>query len=867
MPLLNQRLMDEGFETSVEAIRKTLASLSQDGRGFAGTQGSIELRYAARDAYSIKLNRNWTNIGALAEKRRRIAQLALETILGKVPADSPPSGDILVSFSFEELAEAVDKDLFLRAEIKDREAALERALMYLHEQQVLTLQQGLAVFRSAMTIRFRPDATGARYTNNHYQPLRHHYKERMLQVHVMSEYARRALLNIGEGMQLVLAYFTLRKDEFVRRYFGSDAGLLEHATTAESFQKIVTQIGNRAQIGIVTAPCHENLLVLAGPGSGKTKAVIHRCAYLLRVKRVPPRGILVCCFNRQTAVELKRRLFELVGEDGRGVMVTTYHGLALRLLGRSYSGSSPAPDLQQLIPTAARLLKGESVFTGCEPDEVRERLLAGFQHILVDEYQDIDADQYELISALAGRTLKDPDQRLSILAVGDDDQNIYGFRGANVQFIRRFQEDYEGKVHYLVQNYRSTKNIIDASNRLIAGNKDRMKSGRPIEVNTARMGNAPGGHLEKADAEAGGRVQIIQHSRAHLASSVIAELKRLNKSLGAAWPSTAVLARTHQDLAEVRILVEREGIPVRWWADRQQIPQLHKIREIRRFLEWLGKPSRMRRASDLIVSAAPFFRDKDRNPWAAFLVQMLEAWKEESHDAELPLAEAREFVFACCAEARREVSFGEGVSLCTIHAAKGTEHDHVLLAGSWRVPADDGQAEELRRLLYVGMTRARHTLGIFVPDSEKGTLTEHMTGPEILRRKAASAEASPHPRVEYAMLGLEHMNLGYAGCFPASSPIHQALASLKPGDPVHLDLEQDRILVRDSAGRRVAALSKSARQAWENRLSSVRQARVFAVVRRDSEQDLDSERRSNRLVPEWEVPVIEVILDRSAGGV
>jgi ATP-dependent DNA helicase RecQ len=161
------------------------------------------------------------------------------------------------------------------------------------------------------------------------------------------------------------------------------------------------------------------------------------------------------------------------------------------------------------------------------------------------------------------------------------------------------------------------------------------------------------------------------------------------------------------------------------------------------------------------------------------------------------------------------------------------------------------------------MTRARHALSIFVPDTEKGTLTERLTGPEILRRKAVPAEASPQPQVEYAMLGLEHMYLGYAGCFPASAPIHQALAALKPGDPVHLDLEQDRILVRDSAGRRVAALSKSARQAWEDRLSSVRQARVFAVVCRDSEQDLDPERRNHRLVPEWEVPVIEVIVDRS----
>jgi hypothetical protein len=360
-------------------------------------------------------------------------------------------------------------------------------------------------------------------------------------------------------------------------------------------------------------------------------------------------------------------------------------------------------------------------------------------------------------------------------------------------------------------------------------------------------------------------VQIIQHENPRLGSAVIAELRRLKQQGGAAWPSMAVLGRTHQELAEVRLLAERENIPVRWWADRDQIPPLHRIREIRTFLNWLRSRPGMLSASNLIAIAAPFIGDKNRNPWTDFLVQALDAWKVESHDAELPLAEAREFVFAYCAEARRQVSFGDGVTLCTIHAAKGTEHDHVLVTGSWRVPADPERAEDLRRLLYVGMTRARHTLSIFVPETEKGSLTEGLTGPEILRRKADAGAASSPPRVEYAMLGLEHMNLGYPGCFPASAPIHQALAALKSGDPVQLHSEQDRILVRDSAGRRVAALSKSARQAWADRLPSIRQARVFAVVCRDAEQDQEPEQRNNRLVPEWEVPVVEVTLNRSFG--
>lgn len=556
IPLLNQKLLDEGVEISPEAIRQLHASLSQDGRGFSGHQGSIEIRYAARDMYRVKVNRSWTLIRQLAEKRRRVAELILETILAKIPPDTQPAADLLVAFSFEELSDALNGDLLLRAELnlKDIDNVLERGLMYLHEQRVITLQQGLAIFRSAMTIRFAPDSNAGRYKSSDYQPLEHHYKERIFQIHVMGEYARRALLHVGEGLQLVLAYFSLQKGDFIRQYFGPKKELLEYATTAQSFHRIVTELSNRTQIRIVTASPISNMLILAGPGSGKTKTVIHRCAYLLRVKRVPPGSILICCFNRQTAIELKHRLHALVGDDSRGVLITTYHSLAMRLLGYSFASSlnsrATVADLHRVIPEAVALLRGENVPFGLEPDEIRDRLLAGFQHVLVDEYQDIDADQYDLISAIAGRKLNDSEQKLSILAVGDDDQNIYGFRGANVQFIRRFREDYAGETHYLVENYRSTQNIITASNLLIAQNHDRMKVDQPIRINTGRAGLPSGGTFGARDFQTQGRVQVIRvRERRDQSGAAVSELRRLNSMGVPDWSSVAILGQAHADLA------------------------------------------------------------------------------------------------------------------------------------------------------------------------------------------------------------------------------------------------------------------------------------------------------------------------------
>ena len=188
---------------------------------------------------------------------------------------------------------------------------------------------------------------------------------------------------------------------------------------------------NEQQREAVTS-IHGPLLVLAGPGSGKTKVIVHRVAYLLRVERVPPKSIIVLTFNRSAAVEVRRRLQALVGSDASGVTVLTYHAMALRLTGISLGALAQAdqtPDFDAVLRQAVDLLEGR-VVAGSDPDELRDRLLEGYRFILVDEYQDIDALQYELVSALAGRTRVDGDTKLTIMAVGDDDQNIR---------LRRFQ--------------------------------------------------------------------------------------------------------------------------------------------------------------------------------------------------------------------------------------------------------------------------------------------------------------------------------------------------------------------------------------------------------------------------------------------
>ena len=567
--------------------------------------------------------------------------------------------------------------------------------------------------------------------------------------------------------------------------------------------------------------------------------------------------------------------------------MATYHGLAMRLLGRSLGGGlvrgEDLPDFNGWIVEAARLLGGgKEEAAGVEPDEVRERVLAGFQHILVDEYQDIDEPQYELISAIAGRTLHDADAKLSVLAVGDDDQNIYGFRGANVEFIRRFERDYDAEVHYLVENYRSTGHIIAAANQLIAANRDRMKHDRPIRVDRRRARASAGGEWARLDPATGGRVQVIGvRDAADQARAAVSEIERL-RQLGVEDPARiAVLARSHRELAEVRAVAEEARVPVRWLADPQVIPPLHRVREIHAFLADLAahRGARVRAEALLERVAAASAAGDTPNPWRRFLVRTLEAWREETENAELPAGEAMEAVYEACAEARRGFAFGEGAWLSTVHAAKGTEHDHVLLIGAWPLNGSGAADEELRRVFYVGMTRARKTLALFERADVPRSLTATLTGRSVVRTLAGAREdggsrgRSPHPgpaRRHYAPLGLDSVYLGYAGQFPAEHPVHRALARMQPGDRVVPKPDSGGIALCDRRDVAVARFSRKAVAEWRDRIEGgqVREVRVLGLVRRSAEQEGDHpEGREQAVqVAEWEVPLLEIVAEETGAG-
>ena len=294
---------------------------------------------------------------------------------------------------------------------------------------------------------------------------------------------------------------------------------------------------NDAQRQAVCAPT-SNILVLAGAGSGKTRVLVHRIAWLMQAENVSPYGILAVTFTNKAAAEMRGRIENLLGIPSSGLWVGTFHGIAHRLL-RAHWKEAELPQTFQIMDSEDQHRALKRIVREMGLDEKRwvpreaqwwinarkdeglrshniehnndmylrhmveiyreyeamcqrngsldfaELLLRAyelwvkrpdvlmhyqerFKNILVDEFQDTNTIQYAWIKLLAGNSA-------NVFVVGDDDQSIYGWRGAQIENIYKFSKDYKDASNFcLEQNYRSTGNILGAANALIANNTDRM---------------------------------------------------------------------------------------------------------------------------------------------------------------------------------------------------------------------------------------------------------------------------------------------------------------------------------------------------------------------------------------------------------
>ena len=880
-----QVLRDAGVVDPLpERLWRILRSIAYDGRGEGGAAGSLGIRKRDAETVQVTLLREWPALAETASLRREAAKRLLEHLLGCLPPESRGT-DLLAETTLGRLLEAITSDLILKSRVRNPEKLLDRALLWLHEQEVIRLHKGLAVFRPAMTIRLEEEKPRRGFANADFEPLKLHYQGQVRQIHVMVEFARRGLDAMADALHLAMDYFILKEEEFLRRWLPDRDREMARETTAESWRTIVGSLKNPVQQRIVADDREEaNVLVLAGPGSGKTQVLVHRIAYLIRARRENPRGILALAYNRHAAVEIRRRLADLIGDDVRGVTVLTCHALAMRLAGASFSGRAERPDgevFQEVIRQAAALLRGEGLPPE-EADEQRERLLTGFRWILVDEYQDIDADQYELISALAGRTLEEEDRKLTLFAVGDDDQNIYAFNGASVEFIRRFEADYGPRPAFLIDNYRSTGHIVAAANALIEPARHRMKDGHPIRIDRARAKDSPGGDWDGLDPVAHGRVQILpaRPDPVSQAQAVMTELLRLaDLEPTWHWSRCAVIAREWRYLDPVRAFCEVHCVPVQ--MGNEEIPGFWHLRETRALVAWLrGRDSCLVDDAELRawVNARP------PGPWIELLQEALNTHElETGGGAEVPVAHFIEWLAEWGRDARRRQ---RGLLLLTAHRAKGLEFDHVaVLDGGWERIGNGEDPDAPRRLYYVAMTRARKTLALArfqrSQDASRPNLVEEPESPEYAR----CLHPLPHSLAEsgpvlcrpcggtltdvsglsrrYRRLRLDEINLGFAGRYHTRHPVHRAIAGLSPGDSLEVRIaETGHWELLDASGTVVGRLAGGFTPPAGTRYSS---ATIHAVVAWS--RDASEPRYKDRLqCDEWEVVVPELVFAPDNGG-
>ena len=850
-----QKLREQGLVNPLpQRLLSLLRSIAYDGRGEGGDAGSLWVRNHDGETVRVTLHREWDTLEKTAEIRRAAADLLLGHLLACVPRGTRGT-DLMIDTTLGKLLKAITSDMVLESQIKDPVRLQNRALLWLHEQEVIRLNKGLTVFRMAMTIRLKQERRG--FAKVDFEPLALYYRGRVQQIHIMAEFARRGLDSISEAQKLVSDYFSLKQDDFLHRWLPDRQRELGRETTPESWRAIVESLNSPAQQHIVADDREQtNVLVLAGPGSGKTRVLVHRIAYLLRVRRENPRSIMALAYNRHAAVDIRRRLRDLVGNDALGVTVLTCHALAMRLVGASFAEAAEDPDdafFRKMLRQAVDLLHGEGVPPE-QSDEQRERLLAGFRWILVDEYQDIGADEYELISALAGRTLDEDEGKLTLFAVGDDDQNIYAFNGASVEFIRRFEKDYKSRPAFLIENYRSTHHIISAANSMIEPARERMKIDNPIRVNRARSKDPRGGEWEKLDPVARGRVQILPvgHDTVSQALGVMTEFQRLQSlSSDWDWSRCAVIARKWEDLVPVRSFCEIHDIPVQ--MGNEELPSFWRLRETSVFLQWLrGKETSTIVATDL----ENWLDSQPDSYWNNLLLQAVEEYSLETGGSEVLAVHFIEWLAEWGREIRRRQ---KGLLLLTAHRAKGLEFDHVVvLDGDWNQGENGNDADEQRRLYYVAMTRAKKTLALAYlekPNQLQGALLGNSS--MILREPIGLLNEPAKISKRFIRLTLGDVYLDFAGCRDALHSLHRSISALSSGDPLRTRVVRERWELLDSSGTVVGKLAKKFEPPDGMRCVS---AAVFAVVVRGRD-DSKPPYQDGIKCDKWEVVVPELVFE------
>ncbi len=667
---LNDNAVRSGIEKSTEKSIRTLLY-------FLVITGYIKKRAVDANNFIITKNLVEERINTRFEKRIDTCRYIIERLYAlseqkekehSAKEDAAQPKNEAVQFSVIQLLKEMKASgqtqslYFAQLQLED----VEEALLYLSKIESLKLEGGFLVLYNAMHIR-RIKESKSRYKVDDYRMLDEFYKQKIQQIHIVGEYANQMVKDYDKALQYVHDYFQMDYRQFIRKYFkGERETEIQRTITPARYKKLFGELSDR-QKEIINDKESRCIVVAAGPGSGKTRVLVHKLASLLLLEDVKHEQLLMLTFSRSSATNFKKRLIDLIGHSAYFVEIKTFHSFSFDLMGRI--GNLEETD--DVVRKAAEMINaGEA-----EPNRIRKTVL------VIDEAQDMSKDEFALVTALM-----EANEDMRVIAVGDDDQNIFEFRGSDSRHMFNLSKREGGRLIEMTENFRSARHIVDAANAFGQGIRQRIKRNPIVSMSK--------------DA---GYVKITQHTSEHLYEPVAEDVSHHSEG------TTCVLTQTNEEAVILLALLCKRGLQAKLIQSAESF-SIWNLAETKYFIKTINagitKLKSPTITDELWQEAMGLtFAKYDGSTALPYLQQCLRAF--EQTNPKKFYSDLCEFIFESPVEDFCDVS-KEDIVVSTIHKAKGREFDNVYMF----VAEPKYISDERLRQYYVAMTRAKQTLSI-----------------------------------------------------------------------------------------------------------------------------------------------------------
>lgn len=627
-----------------------------------------------KNTVSFSFTENKSSLKEKMQRRHELARFIVDRLDARIPETLQPEAsdkEHLVEFSVHELKADFDRagSLFnINISIND----VEDALFFLSRIESIKVEGGFLVVYNRLRIERLEENNKIQYKNEDYSKLNQFYESRVQQIHIVGEYARKMVSDYRNALEFVNDYFNLNFTSFLNRHFPGDKQVdISRNITPTKFRQLFGSLTVR-QLEIVNDKNTKRIVVAAGPGSGKTRVLVHKLASLALMEDVKTDQMLMLTFSRASVTDFKRKLFDLIGNVAAYVEIKTFHSYCFDLLGKVGTIEKSDSIIEETI---ARIGANE-----VERSRITKTVL------VIDEAQDMDIHEFNLINSLIRMN-----EEMRVIAVGDDDQNIYAFRGSDAKYMQSIVPKDGGKLYELSENFRSTPIIVEFCNQFVQRIRQRLKK-------------APITSRNPAD----GSITITKYTADNLSLPLVN-----NVTSAALSGTTCILTKTNEEASLIVGLLKNAGFGAQLIQSNEGF-NLINLLEIRYLLDQLDSDAGSVVISDETWAAAKRMVDgKFAKSTKIKTVRRIINEFENSAGRKKFRSDLQVFLRESNLEDFIAES-GETILVSTIHKAKGREFDNVFLI-LHKIPA---QTDADLRQLYVAITRAKRNLSIHTNGGE-----------------------------------------------------------------------------------------------------------------------------------------------------